>query len=315
MDDDLGAVAVLAVRRAGAVVVMLAMLALHGTALAHGDATGAQHAPWHWSFEPWVVGPLALTLVLYATGAARLWRQAGPGRGLRPLQALAFGGGWLALVAALVSPLDALGDRLFSAHMVQHEVLMLVAAPLLVLGRPLAAFAWALPRSVLRGFARPFRSHWPGALWSRLTDPLSAWALHALALWAWHVPALFDAAVENDSIHILQHTSFLVSALLFWWAALGRDSRGHGQGAAMLLLFTTMLHTGALGALLALAPTPWYPHYVASGVGLGLDPVEDQQLGGLVMWVPGGLAYLVAGLAVGARWLGRRSKSVPLTAR
>ncbi|MDQ6881408.1 MAG: cytochrome c oxidase assembly protein [Pseudomonadota bacterium] len=290
-------------------------LALHGAALAHGDAQGAQHPLWHWSFEPWVVGPLLLALLLYAMGAARLWRQAGAGRGLRPLQALAFAGGWLALVGALVSPLDALGDRLFSAHMVQHEMLMLVAAPLLVLGRPLAAFAWALPRSALRVFARPFRSHWPGALWSALTDPLAAWVLHALALWVWHVPALFDAAVENESLHTLQHTSFLASALLFWWAALGRDGRSRGQGAAMLLLFTTMLHTSALGALLALAPTPWYPHYLASGAGLGLDPLEDQQLGGLVMWVPGGLAYLAAGLAVGARWLARRPKPGPLAAR
>jgi putative membrane protein len=293
----------------------LAALAVHGAALAHGSAPGAQHALWHWSFEPWVVGPLLVTLLLYATGAARLWRHAGAGRGLRPGQVLAFAGGWLALVAALVSPLDALGDRLFSAHMVQHEILMLVAAPLLVLGRPLAAFAWALPQPALRTFTRPFRSRWLGALWTGLTDPLAAWSLHALALWAWHVPALFDAAVENESIHILQHTSFLASALLFWWAALGRDSRGRGQGAAMVLLFTTMLHTGALGALLTLAPTPWYPHYIDSGAGLGLDPVEDQQLGGLVMWVPGGLAYLVAGIAVAARWMTRRGRPAPLEVR
>jgi putative membrane protein len=283
----------------------------HGAALAHGGAAGVPPALWSWSFEPWVLGPLLLTLGLYVTGAARLWRHAGAGRGLGWSQVAAFAGGWLALVAALVSPLDALGDRLFSAHMVQHEVLMLVAAPLLVLGRPLAACAWALPQPLLRALAASARGRWPASAWSALTDPLSAWSLHALALWVWHVPSLFDAAVESTGLHILQHTSFLASALLFWWAALGPDPRSTRQGASMLLLFTTMLHTGALGALLTFAPTAWYPHYVDSGVGLGLDPVEDQQLGGLVMWVPGGLAYLVAGLAVAARWLARRPASLP----
>lgn len=284
----------------------LALLALHGACFAHGDGPGVHRTLWSWSFEPWVVAPLLLSLLLYAVGAARLWRHAGTGRGLSGMQVTAFAGGWLALVAALVSPLDALGDRLFSAHMVQHEVLMLVAAPLLVLGRPLAAWAWALPQPALRGLARPLRGRWLARAWTGITDPVSAWSLHALALWAWHIPALFDAAADNEGIHILQHTSFLASALLFWWAVLGRDRRTRNQGAAMLLLFTTMLHTGALGALLTFAPTPWYPHYVDAGVGLGLDPVEDQQLGGLVMWVPGGLAYLVAGVAVGARWLARR---------
>jgi putative membrane protein len=287
----------------------LAAIGLPGIASAHGGS----HTPaWHWSFEPWVVGPLLLALLLYALGAARLWRQAGAGRGLGRLQATAFGGGWLALVAALMSPLDALGDRLFWAHMVQHEVLMLVAAPLLVLGRPLAAFAWALPRPLLRAVARRFRATRLAArAWAALTAPLSAWILHALALWAWHVPVLFDAAVESEPLHVLQHTSFLASALLFWWAVLGPDARARNQGAAMLLLFTTMLHTGALGALLALAATPWYPHYAQSGAGFGLDALEDQQLGGLVMWVPGGLAYLAAALAVGARWLGRRGRPLP----
>jgi putative membrane protein len=108
------------------------------------------------------------------------------------------------------------------------------------------------------------------------------------------VPALFEAAVEHEGIHALQHASFLVTALLFWWAVLGRDARSReGSGAALAYLFTTMLHTSALGALLTLAASPWYPRY-------GL---EDQQLGGLVMWVPGGAAYVAAALMIMARLL------------
>jgi putative membrane protein len=277
---------------------------------AHASSEPQAAIAWSsWSFEPWVVLALSISLALYAIGAVRLWRRAGAGRGLSRTQAAAFGVGWLALAAALVSPLDALSDRLFSAHMVQHEILMLVAAPLLVLGRPLAAFAWALPQWALRPASSPWRSGWPAAAWSALTDPLSAWALHALALWCWHIPSVFDAAVESPVLHALQHTSFLASALLFWWAALGSCARAGRRGVAMLLLFTTMLHTGALGALLALASSPWYPHY-AQAAGAGLDPLEDQQLGGLVMWVPGGLAYLATALVVAYHWLAGNPRPV-----
>ena len=137
--------------------------------------------------------------------------------------------------------------------------------------------------------------------------PLVAWMLHAAALWAWHAPAFFEAALARPGIHTLQHASFLVSALLFWWTVFGNTARGERSAHALLSLFTTMVHTGALGALLTLAPGIWYPSYIESTSALGFDPLQDQQLGGLVMWVPGGLAYLIGGLVVGARWLTRRT--------
>jgi putative membrane protein len=234
----------------------------------------------------------------------RLWGNAGHGRGVSRRQAGAFGLGWLALVGALVSPLDPLGSRLFSAHMVQHELLMVVAAPLLVLGRPLAAWAWALSPPQRRLVGRCLQARGWSSLWTVLTDPLVAWAMHAVALWAWHIPGAFDAALQHEGWHILQHVSFLGTALFFWWAVLGHDPRGrHGPGHSAAYLFTTMLHTAALGALLSLAPTPWYAPYVAQAAALGFDPVEDQQLGGLVMWVPAGLAYVIAALAVFGRML------------
>lgn len=216
---------------------------------------------------------------------------------------VAFAAGWLTLCAALVSPLDALGSLLFSAHMVQHELLMVAAAPLLVLGRPLAAWTWAFTPRWRRSLGRV--THWPwlARFWSVLTQPLTAWALHAVALWVWHVPRLFDAALRTEGLHVLQHASFLSTALLFWWAMMGGDRRTRTSGFALAYLFTTMMHTAALGALFSLAPVAWYPSYMETTAALGLDPVQDQQLGGLVMWVPGGVAYLVAGLALVARLL------------
>ena len=277
-------------------------------AAAHSVDAAATAAPSiGWSFEPWVIACLLLSAALYAVGVARLWRHAGPGRGVHKRRAAAFAAGWLATAAALVSPLDGLGAQLFSAHMLQHEALMVVAAPLFVIGRPLAAFAWAMPASWRRAVGRFF--HRPGwrVPWLAITAPLAAWLVHAAVLWLWHIPAAFEAALANEAVHALQHTSFLLAALLYWWSVLGHERR---RGAAMASLFTTMIHTGALGALLTLSPVAWYPAYATRTLAFGLDPLEDQQLGGLIMWIPAGAAYVVCGLATVASWL-RRSQRLP----
>ena len=263
----------------------------------------ASHHLWRaWGVEPGVVLPLAVAAGLYARGLRALWRQAGAGHGIRRWQAGAFAAGWLVLAIALVSPLHELGEALFSAHMAQHELLMAVAAPLLVLGRPVVPFLWGLPMAWRRT-----AGHWAStapvrATWLALTLPSVAWTVHAVAIWAWHAPALYDAAVTSDAVHALQHASFLGSALLFWWALIhGRNGRLR-YGASVLYIFTTALHTTALGAVLSLASRPLYPAYAATAVW-GLTPLEDQQLAGLIMWVPAGIAYLVAALALMAGWL------------
>ena len=260
-----------------------------------------------WTFEPWVVALLIVSLALYVAGYRRLRARSKRGREVRARQLGAFVLGWLMLVAALDSPLDALSAALFSAHMVQHELMMIVAAPLLVLSRPLAVWLWAFPPAARHRIAAAVRTPPLRALWRTLCAPAVAWMLHAAALWAWHMPRLFEAALASSAIHTLQHASFLLSALLFWWVVFGEGTRRDQSGYAMLSLFTTMVHTGALGALLTLAPGLWYPAYIEPTSALGFDPLQDQQLGGLVMWVPGGLAYLIAALATGARWLMHRA--------
>lgn len=235
-----------------------ALLLAGAAARAHPVDAAHVDVPLPWSFEPWVVACLLLSLVAYAVGAARLWHRAGTCRGLRPRHVGAFAGGWLTLVVALVSPLDALGSRLFSAHMVQHELLMVVAAPLLCLGQPLVAWLWALPlrwRRACGGLAAHPAWRTP---WGLLTAPAAAWGLHAVVLWGWHVPAAFDAALLDDTVHTGQHISFLASALLFWWAVLQPWPQHHG---GLLYVFTTMVHTSALGALLTLSPVVWYLPY------------------------------------------------------
>jgi putative membrane protein len=268
-----------------------------------------------WTFEPWVVVCLGLSALLYGVGLVRLWRKSGEGRARLRLQAWSFGVGWLALAAALVSPLDALGSWLFSAHMLQHEAMMIVAAPLLVLGRPFALWMWGLPPSWRRPVGAAVLGRAVQGVWTLLTWPVFAWLFHAAVVWLWHAPLLFEAALHSNAVHTLQHISFLGSALLFWWAVLGDGSFRPQRGLSMLYIFTTMAHTGALGALLTWSGIVWYPSYIGAGEAFGMDALEDQQLGGLIMWVPGGLAYLIAGLTLAAKWLGHTPTAGDLASR
>ncbi|HEV2149871.1 MAG TPA: cytochrome c oxidase assembly protein [Longimicrobiaceae bacterium] len=285
--------------------VVLALALRAGPAWAHTGRPPAPHDVWSaWSWEPGVLLGLGLSAWLYARGVERLWRRAGVGRGIRRWQAGCFAAGLATLFLALVSPLDALGSALFSAHMAQHELLILVAAPLLVLGAPLIPFVWALPPRWRGRAGGVGRLPAVRAAWGALTHPLTAWSLHAAAVWTWHAPALYQRTLVSEPAHVAQHASFLGTALLFWWVLLHPGRRGAlGHGIGVLYVFTTAVYGSVLGALLTFAPAPWYPAYAPSVGAWGLSLLEDQQLGGLVMWVPFGLVYLGAALALFAAWL------------
>ena len=204
-------------------------------------------------------------------GASWVYAQAVRKNAVRSFHAIFFMTGWVALALALLSPLDNAVAASFSLHMIQHELLMIAAPPLLILGRPYAALAATLPPAALRIAAAPLR-----------VPPLAALLLHAAALWIWHVPRLFDAALESEAVHAAQHASFFFTALLFWWAVFRRVR----TGIAVLYILVTMIHAGALAALLTFAPAPLY----------SLTALGEQQLGGLIMWVPAGYAMLAAAL-------------------
>jgi len=189
----------------------------------------------------------------------------------------------------------------FSVHMLQHELLMLVVAPLLVAGRPLAVFAWALPRRLRLHVAPVLATRWLRVGWLCLTAPLVATLLQLVALWVWHAPRLFDAAVESRDIHALQHITFLATALCFWWAT--RATTPENSARSSPYLFVTMIGSGALGALLAFSGEPWYAAYGGSTSPYGWSPLEEQQVGGLLMWIPGGTVYMGAALWGLHRWL------------
>jgi cytochrome c oxidase assembly factor CtaG len=284
--------------------IILVVLAGHGSAYAHVGRPQTLHDLWGaWDFEPGVVLGLVVAGVLYALGIAE-FREAGLwGRAFRKWHGFSFLAGWFALVIALVSPLHTLGNVLFSAHMTQHEVLMLIAAPLIVLGRPIPVFLKALPRGSRVPLLRLRRVRALRAVSKCFSSAPAAWLIHAVALWAWHIPFLFDATVEYTWVHGLQHVSFFGSALLFWWALFDGHQKRRGYGAAVLYVFTTAIHSGILGAMLTFAQSSWYSIYARTTQSWGISPVEDQQLGGLIMWIPASAIYIGAGLVLFAGWL------------
>jgi cytochrome c oxidase assembly factor CtaG len=249
-----------------------------------------------------LAGSLAVPLIVYGVGLFRVWRSAGYGHGIRPIEVLAFALGWIAMAAALLPPVDELSETWLAWHMVQHELLMVVAAPLVAVSAPLIALLWAVPSRIRRRALDAVRRRPVTVLWATVTAPVSVFLLHAVALWVWHLPALYDYALEHEGVHVVQHICFFGTAALFWWGiAHGRYGR-IGYGAAVVYVFATAVHSGVLGALLTVSPRVWYAPYLTSHPS-GVTPLEDQQLAGLLMWVPAGLILAAGGLALFAAWL------------
>jgi len=267
-------------------------------AAAPASAHGSHEGTLGWTLSPVLLVPLALSLVIYLVGWSRLSKRAST-----PVRPRLFLSGWTVLTLSLVSPLHEAGERSFTMHMIEHELIMLVATLLLAASGAGGVLAWGLPRPLRQalggGWKSPLQS-----LWRRLTEPVTATMVQAAVMWAWHAPPLFDRALDSLGWHIAQHACFFISALLFWWAMLHPRGRSAGYGLSAACLFATSLIGGALGALMSFSSSPWYADYAAMGMtGIGLDPVNDQRLAGLIMWIPGGLVHGVAAMILFYKWL------------
>jgi len=241
---------------------------------------------------------IAGSALLYARGVHEIWRVAGPDRLIRTWQVFVFAGGIAALLIALASPLDARADVSLVWHMTQHVVLLTVAAPLLAAAAPITAMLYALPTRA----RRRVQPVWRRVLRSQSDRGWIAWTALAFivanaTVAVWHVPALYDAAVRNDTVHALEHVSFVLTATLFWWMLLGAGRRSR-RGLGVIGVFVATLPATALGVLMTLAHTPWYPAY-----GRGEDALRQQQLAGAVMWGFSGVAMVAAAAALFASWL------------
>jgi putative membrane protein len=276
---------------------LFAVALFPSTALAHSAEAG-ESSPWR--NEIAMLAPLAVSGLWYTIGFLRLRTRVSATHTPLWRNSALFALGWLTLVATLLSPLHELGEISFTAHMSEHELLMLVAAPLMALSRPVSVFLWACPDGLRRGLIRGCNSRSISRVWSLITKPAIATVLQICALWLWHMPSLFEKALHNEFWHALQHLSFLGSALLFWWSITRSTHHRHRRAIAAVCLFMTSLATGALGALMAISSSSWYAGYAEMGLhGLmpgGLTAAQDQQLAGLIMWIPGGLVHFIAAL-------------------
>jgi putative membrane protein len=261
-----------------------------------------------WSWEPGIVLPLTITAAFYFVGTVAIYRRNRAAPAIRAWEVACFWVGWITIVVALISPLHRVGEALFSAHMTQHELLMVVAAPLLVLGRPLVVFLFALPPEWRVRASRWTKLPIVQRTWAFLTGALMVWVLHAITIWIWHIPALYDATLDSEPVHALQHSMFLATALLFWWTLIQGAYGRLGYGVAFVYVFTTAIHTSVLGALMTFAQRIWYPIYDGRTAPWHLTALQDQQLGGLIMWIPSGTVFVVAGLAMFAAWIGESER-------
>lgn len=217
----------------------------------------------------------------------------------------AFAAALVVLLVALVSPVEEMSGVLASAHMVQHVLLILVAAPLLAFSAPSSTFLRAMPRRLARGGGRWRRRLRIGrGLRDLSRSPVVVWLLFVGAIWSWHSAALYDAAAANDLLHSLEHVSFLGTAWLFWSVVIGtrrKSSRAYGQG--VMLVFAVTIPSIYRSMLMTFLNTPWYDSYLATAPLWGLEPLVDQQLAGVIMWIPSNLVYVLVALALFVSWI------------
>ncbi|MDQ3944877.1 MAG: cytochrome c oxidase assembly protein [Actinomycetota bacterium] len=270
--------------------------------IAHSGQAPAPHDLWGaWNLDPALVLGAGVAVWAYRRGRTRRHLQGDADTG----RARCFTAAVIAIGVALVSPLDAASGALASAHMVQHVLLLLMAAPLLALSAPSITLLRGSPPAVRRATRR----------WRRrlgltrdhlhaLRHPGAVWLLHVATLWFWHAAVPYDAALDHHALHVLEHASFLVTGVLFWRVVVGaRSAERVSNGFGVLLVFGMAMQSVFLSALLTFAREPWYAGYATTTVPWHLEPLADQQLAGVIMWIPAGLVYLGAALALMVAWL------------
>jgi putative membrane protein len=269
--------------------------------VAHAGQPPAPHDLW----AAWNLDPLLVVGCLLAVWAYRRGQGGGRRREADRWRGRCFAVALLALGVALISPLDALSSALASAHMVQHMLLVLVAAPLLALSAPSSALLRGSPLGVRRASGRwRRRLGLTRANLRALRHPATVWLLHVGTLWFWHAAVPYDAALDNQFLHVLEHASFLGTALLFWRVVIGtRSPERVPNGLGALLVFAMAMQSVLLSVLLTFARAPWYSGYATTTTPWGLAPLADQQLAGVIMWIPAGLVYLAAALTLMVAWI------------
>lgn len=278
-------------------------------AWAHHPTGGSPSSAWQWRADVLLV--LLLFGFTYARGWLRLRRR--NGRVVNKWQLAVYVAGVISIGAALLSPIDALASTLLSMHMVQHLLLPMIAPLFILLANPLAAFLWGFPAGIRHwvGWILARRSIFRRALWALTLMPVT-WSVYVLDLWAWHHPALYQMALRNEWVHDLQHLLFFATAILFWWPIVNPAPRLHGlisYGYRVVYLIAATLQNTLLGMAISVPERLLYPFYPTVPGLQNITPINDQALGGGIMWVSGHM-YLIPILVLVARCLKQEEASI-----
>jgi putative membrane protein len=290
---------------------------LPGLAAAHGpvpdDPPTLANLAFGWSFEPLVAIPLLAAAVGWLVLVRRV-RRVHPATPVPAFRTAAFLAGLAAIAVGLLSGIERYDTTLFSVHMVQHLLLLLVAAPLLALAAPVTQVLRAASPGVRR---RVLLRVLHSTLTKVLGHPVVAWLTFTLVVWASHFSPMFDLALENEAVHTAEHVAFLAAGLLFWWPVVAADPapRRMTYPVRALYLLLQMPPSSFLGMAILFAATPLYPHYATLGAPYGIDPLADQQLAGGIMWLAGDVVLITAILAVVAAWMRHEERDAPAAER
>jgi cytochrome c oxidase assembly factor CtaG len=252
---------------------------------------------WDWDWRSGVILVLLVSAILYMFGWLRL-RQTGQRRLASGYRLLAYLAGLLTIAIALMSSIDLLQPFLLSVHMIQHELLMFLAPPLILAGRPMPFVLWGLPASARKPLARFLvRDAIARRGLAFVVNPWVAFVLSTAILWLWHLPAAYNAALATNTIHDLEHISFFVAFVLYWWPLIGappEPARLTGNAQRGLYLLAGATQIDILGALITLSDHVLYSHYLTMPRLTGLSALDDQRLAGAIMWFPGPLIFGLA---------------------
>jgi cytochrome c oxidase assembly factor CtaG/cytochrome c2 len=277
------------------------------TALSYCSAAHLRAAPdagLHWPLDPLVLALIAFPAFLYAVGLYRLTRRDASGPPPDRLQVAAFAAGMSLVFIALCSPVESLADTLFSMHMAQHILLMMAAPPLLVWARPGPVFWAALTPLWQERIATFWERTYLDRLFACLIHPVTVFILFCGAFVFWHLPRPYLWGLSYEAAHFLEHASFLLTALAFWTIVIEPSGeRRLGYAATLIYLTVIVVLSDMPGALMVISPRLLYPIHEAGAAAWGLTPMQDQQLAGLIMWIPAGAVYLGAAIWLFVRLL------------
>lgn len=264
----------------------------------------------NWNWDPYVISSLLLLVSAYGKGYLNLKKK----KKLLSREVLFFSLSILVLFTALISPVDVWSDELQSWHMIQHMLIMMLAAPLFVLAIPLYVYLWSLPvsfRHRIKPLYRWLYGHKSG--WYFLWQPVLLWSVFAFTLWIWHLPRFYEAALNKEWLHDIQHISFFITSCLFWRVLLDPIHRFKmGRALGIFYLFATTLHATLLGVFMTLSPKLWYDFYLKKTHAWNMSALEDQQLAGLIMWMPACTIYVLMTVYIFILWSKEEMTTNPL---